>query len=222
MPDLDRQPQGLGQRPALIVVDVIRGFTDPECPLGSEVDEVVRSIHQLLTAFRGAELPVFFSTVVYRDENQARVFRDRLPALNVLTPDSRWVEVDPRLDPQPTEHIIEKQGVSAFFGTGLNNLLREQSVDSLVVAGLTTSGCVRATAVDGLQYDYRVVVPREATGDRNRDAHSANLFDLNAKYADVVALQDVLEYISHLSEGPEGNAGLQGIFASLYIQSVVI
>ncbi len=215
MRDLDRQEQGLGQRPALIVVDVIRGFTDPECPLGYEADAVVDYIGQLLIAFRGAKLPIFFSTVVYNDENQARVFRDRLPALNVLTPDSQWIEIDPRLEPQPSEPIIQKQWASAFFGTSLIGKLIEQSVDSLVVVGLTTSGCVRATVVDGLQYDYRIVVPGEATGDRNPDAHSANLFDINAKYADVVGVQDVLDHIRHLSEHPEGNASPEGIFASL-------
>ena len=206
MPDLDRQSLGLGQRPALIAVDVIRGFTDPECPLGSEADDVVTSIQQLLVAFRSAALPVFFTTVVYNDENQASVFRDRLPALNVLQPGSQWIEVDPRLDPQPQEQLIEKQWVSAFFGTGLIKSLVEQTVDSLVIAGLTTSGCVRATVVDGLQYNYRVVVPREATGDRNQDAHLANLFDLNAKYADVVDLQDVIDCISHLAKEQEGSS----------------
>jgi nicotinamidase-related amidase len=215
VPDLDRQSLGLGQRPALIVVDVIRGFTDPECPLGSQADDVVTAIRQLLTAFRNVELPVFFTTVVYGDKQQARVFRDRLPALNVLEPGSKWVEIDPRLAAKATEQVIEKQWASAFFSTGLIQKLVAESVDSLVVSGLTTSGCVRATVVDGLQYDYRVVVPREATGDRNPDAHSANLFDINAKYADVVALQDVLNYIENLPNDGQGDSGQQGIIASL-------
>ena len=215
MPDLDRQSLGLGQRPALIVVDVIRGFTDPECPLGSQADDVVTAIRQLLTVFRNAELPIFFTTVVYGDEQQARVFRDRLPALNVLEPGSKWVEIDPRLAAKATEPVIEKQWASAFFGTGLIQKLVGKSVDSLVISGLTTSGCVRATVVDGLQYDYRIVVPREATGDRNTDAHSANLFDINAKYADVVALQDVLNYIENLPDDGQGDSGQQGIIANL-------
>jgi nicotinamidase-related amidase len=203
VPDLDRQSLGLGQRPALIVVDVIRGFTDPECPLGSQADAVVESIRQLADEFRVAVLPIFFTTVIYHDENQARVFRERLPALNVLQPDSPWVEIDPRLGRRPDEQVIEKQWASAFFATPLNELLIQQSVDSLVVCGLTTSGCVRATAVDGLQNDFRVVIPREATGDRNQQAHESNLFDLNAKYADVVALEDVLAHIRKLADSNE-------------------
>lgn len=195
MTDLARRAQGLGRKPALLLVDMINGFTDPSSPLGARVDNVVEANRKLLAKFRAKRLPVFFTTVVYRDGNQARVFRDRLPALDVLTPDSVWVQIDSRLAPQSNEPVIEKRWASGFFKTGLDKLLREQGVDSLVVTGLTTSGCVRATAVDGLQYDYRVVIPREAVGDRNAQAHTANLFDLNAKYADVLDLTEVLRAI---------------------------
>ena len=195
MPDLERASQGLGQHPALVLVDIIRGFTDPDCPLGSEADDVVEANRKLLAAFRSKGLPVFFTTVVYHNKQQARVFRDRVPALDLLKPDSQWIEVDPRLEPLAGERIVEKQWASGFFKTDLDESLRELGVDSLVVTGLTTSGCVRATAVDGLQYDYRVVIPAEAVGDRNAEAHQANLFDLNAKYADVLDLEAVLNYI---------------------------
>ncbi len=198
MPDLARHSQGLGRKPALLLVDLIKGFTDPACPLGAEAEAVVEANRTLLAAFRAKQLPVFFTTVVYRDGSQARVFRDRLPALDVLTPDSTWVRVHERLAPLPGEHVIEKQWASGFFKTGLDALLREQGVDSLVVTGLTTSGCVRATVVDGLQCDYPVVVPRQAVGDRNPEAHAANLFDLNAKYADVLDLTEVLSQIQNL------------------------
>ena len=139
-----------------------------------------------------------FTTVVYHNENQARVFRDRVPALNLLQPGTHWVAVDPRLEPRDGEPVIEKQWASGFFKTSLDEYLRGQGVDSLVVTGLTTSGCVRATAVDGLQYDYKVVVPAEAVGDRNTEAHRANLFDLNAKYADVLNLGGVLAMVRAL------------------------
>lgn len=198
MGDLDRHSLGLGPRPALVLVDVIEGFTNPGCPLGSEADAVVGACARLLEAFRDRALPVFFTTVVYRDPERARVFRARLPALEVLSPDSDWVRVDPRVAPREEEPVIEKQWASGFFATPLGKLLAEAGADSLVVAGLTTSGCVRATAVDGLQHDYPVVVPRQAVGDRNPQAHEANLFDLNAKYADVLDLQEVLRQIEAL------------------------
>ncbi len=192
MPDLERLSLQLGQRPALIIVDVIEGFTNPDCPLGAESDRVVEAIRRLLEAFRERHLPIFFTTVIYRDDRQARVFRDRLPALEVLKPGSNWVRVDHRIEPADDEPLIEKRWASSFFDTDLAGRLADAGADSLVVTGLTTSGCVRATAVDGLQHDYRVVVPREAVGDRNPQAHEANLFDLHAKYADVVSLQEVL------------------------------
>ncbi len=198
MSDLDRQGQGLGMRPALVLVDMICGFTDPACPLGSPADQVVAACSQLLQAFRQRGLPVFFTTVIYRDDNQARVFRNRLPALDVLTPESAWVKVDPRLAPQEGEPVIEKQWASGFFATNLAERLQTAGADSLVVAGLTTSGCVRATVVDGLQHNYRVVVPRQATGDRNPAAHEANLFDLNAKYADVTDVEEVLTHLASM------------------------
>jgi maleamate amidohydrolase len=194
--DLERMSLGLGQRPALVLVDMINGFTDPACPLGTACPEVVAANRTLLELFRKKELPVFFTAVVYHDDTQARVFRGRIDALNVLQPDSHWVQIDPELEPLESECVIEKQWASGFFGTDLDKRLREAGADSLVVTGLTTSGCVRATVVDGLQSDYPVVVPREAVGDRNPKAHEANLFDMNAKYADVMDLDEVLAMLA--------------------------
>ena len=189
---LDRVSGGLGSKPALIVVDVVRGFTDPSCPLGSEADEVVDANVRLMNAFHDTNLPVVLTTVIYRDDQQASVFRARIPALNLLTPESEWVLFDSRLPVAPGDLQLEKRHASSFHGTELDEWLRNQEVDSVVVTGLTTSGCVRATAVDGVQNNYRVVVPREACGDRDEQAHEANLYDLNAKYADVLSLEDTL------------------------------
>ena len=194
---LDRVSGGLGSKPALIVVDVVRGFTDPSCPLGSEADEVVDANVRLMNAFHDANLPVVLTTVIYRDDQQASVFRARIPALNLLTPESEWVLFDSRLPVAPGDLQLEKRHASSFHGTELDEWLRGQNVDSVVVTGLTTSGCVRATAVDGLQNNYRVVVPREACGDRDEQAHEANLYDLNAKYADVLSLEDTLALLPH-------------------------
>jgi nicotinamidase-related amidase len=190
--DLARRARALGTRPALILVDMINGFTDPASPLGSEASPVVAACARLLEGFRARRWPVFYTTVVYDDARQARVFRDRLPALDVLQRGAAAAEVDGRLARRPDETLIEKQYASAFFHTDLAQRLADAGADSLVVTGLTTSGCVRATAVDGLQHDYVVWVPREAVGDRNAAAHEANLHDLHAKYAEVVDLDAVL------------------------------
>ena len=194
--NLQQNPLGLTSRPALLLVDMINGFTDPACALGTACPEVVAANVQLLEAFRALGLPVFFTTVVYHSEQQAKVFRRKVPALNLLQPDSHWVKVDSALEPLEGEPVIEKQWASAFFATDLDQQLSALGVDSIVVTGLTTSGWVRASAVDGLQNDYQVVVAEEAVGDRNPKAHRANLFDLNAKYADVLPVAQVLSQLT--------------------------
>ena len=201
--DLARRQLGLGARPALILVDLINAFTNPACPLGSENNAVVNASADVLARFRHLGLPVFFTTVAYSEDRQATVFRRRIAALNLLRPGSEWVRVDASLSPRANEPVIEKHWASAFFGTDLQARLTAAGADSLVVCGLTTSGCVRATAVDGLQHDYRVVVPREAVGDRNAAAHKANLFDLDAKYADVVSVDELFDLLANPTPLPQ-------------------
>ena len=189
---------GLGERPALLVVDLNVGFTDPESPLVCDLDECVAATRRLLEAFRRAGLPVVFTTVAYDDAGKeaAQVFIEKVPALLTLEAGSRWTQIDPRLAPQPEEPVLTKLFASAFFGTPVAEILAERGCDSVVVTGASTSGCVRATAVDALQHGYRVVVPREAVGDRNASAHEANLYDIDAKYGDVVSVDEVLERLA--------------------------
>ena len=167
MRNLEQNPIGLGPKPALIVVDMINGFTDPDCPLGTYLPDVVSANVKLLGVFRELGLPIFFTTVVYHSDQQASVFRRKVPALNVLQAGSRWVALDPAMGRRDNEPLIEKQWASAFYKTDLDDRLKELAVDSLVMTGLTTSGCVRASAVDGLQNNYQVVIARDAVGDRN-------------------------------------------------------
>ena len=183
---------GAGRRPALLIVDVIGGFTDPDCPLGMPADAVVAAIERLRAAFRARGFPVFYTRVAYDSDAQASIFRRHIPALNLLKAGEPLAEIDPRLTPGPGETVVTKHYASAFFDTDLRARLREQGVDTLYVTGLTTSGCVRASAVDGLQCNLRVIVPREAVGDWDAAAHEANLRDLARKYADVVALEEAL------------------------------
>lgn len=185
----------LGLRPALIVVDLSNGFSDPASPLGGNFDNQISKINNLLTTFRAKNLPVYFTSVVYHDESTASVFRRRLPDLNILKACSNWVKINDKLDVKPDEKIIEKQWPSAFFKTRLVEELEKDSVDSIVVVGLTTSGCVRATVVDGLQHNYPVFVVPEACGDRNVSAHHASLHDMHAKYAVVIPVKDLCAQI---------------------------
>ena len=192
---------GFGARPALIVVDVNVGFTDPASPLVCDLDDVVAAIARLLDEARRADLPVVYTTVSYDDAGKATAaaFIDKIPALLTLEAGSRWTEIDPRIAPEPGEPVLVKLFASAFFGTALSSLLAARGCDSLIVTGASTSGCVRATVVDAIQHGYRPAVPREAVGDRNQAAHDANLYDIDAKYGDVVSLDECLSALENLA-----------------------
>jgi maleamate amidohydrolase len=191
---------GFGANPALLVIDLNVGFTDLESPLVCDLDDVVDAIRRLLDQSRLAGIPIVFTTVAFDAAAQAaaRVFVEKVPALLVLEPGTRWVEIDSRIAPWPDEPVIVKCFASAFFGTPLASILASHGCDSVIVTGASTSGCVRATAVDALQHGYRVAIPREAVGDRNPDAHEANLYDLDTKYADVVSLDETLGHLEEL------------------------
>jgi maleamate amidohydrolase len=192
---------GLGRRPALIVVDVNRGFTDPASPLVCDLDDIVAAIRRVLDEARAAGIPVVFTTVSYREEDKqtAAAFIEKIPALLTLEAGSRWVEIDPRIAPRDGEPVLNKLFASAFFGTALSSFLTANGSDSLIVTGASTSGCVRATVVDAIQHGYRPIVPREAVGDRNPDAHAANLYDIETKYGDVVSVDDLIVQMEELA-----------------------
>jgi nicotinamidase-related amidase len=201
---------GLGERPALVVVDVSVGFTDPASPLVCDLDGVVETIQELLREFRAAGFPIVYTTVAFDEaaRQAASVFIEKVPALLTLEAGSRWVEIDPRIAPLADEAVLEKCFASAFFGTALASILASHACDSVVVTGASTSGCVRATAVDALQHGYRVVVPREAVGDRNPDAHEANLYDIDTKYGDVVSISEVLAHLGDAAAGARSRPAL--------------
>jgi nicotinamidase-related amidase len=177
-------------RPALVVVDLVNGFTDPESPLYCDAEEAVAATARLLDAAREAGAPVAFTTVEYDEAGAqvARAFIAKVPALRTLAPGTRWPVVDPRIAPRAGEPVLVKLFASAFFGTPLQAMLASAGADTVVVTGASTSGCVRATVVDALQHGYRVVVPREGVADRQRGPHEAALFDIDAKYGDVVGV----------------------------------
>jgi nicotinamidase-related amidase len=183
---LKSHPTGIGNSPALVVVDMCRGFIDPSSPLGFECDELIEANIRLVSKFREKNLPVIFTTTLYRDEFEASVFRSRLPDLNILKPGSEEISFLETLSPNKDEKLIEKKFASAFFETSLANHLNQIQVDSVIVSGVTTSGCVRATALDSLQNNFLTIVAEDCVGDRDLNAHQANLFDLQAKYADVI------------------------------------
>ncbi len=186
-----------GERPGVLVIDLSCGFTDPECPLGSDLTPQVEQTRRLLDAARAKGHPVVFTTIGFEPHGKdGGLWLQKAPSLATLELGGRWVEIDPRLERRDDEVVIMKKGASGFFGTNLASVLVSQHVDTVVLCGATTSGCVRATAIDLLQYGWPTLVPRECVGDRAQAPHEANLFDIQAKYADVVSVEDALEYLA--------------------------
>jgi maleamate amidohydrolase len=190
----------LGTRPAVLVVDFSRGFTDPESTLGSDLTREVEATNRVLTVAREREIPVIFTTIGFEPNlKDASLWLEKLPALEELIIGSKWVEIDPRLERREDETVVLKKGPSAFFGTNLPSILVSQGVDTVVLCGATTSGCIRATAIDLLQYGYPTLVPGECVGDRAEEPHGANLVDIQAKYADVVSVEEALSYLEGIA-----------------------
>jgi maleamate amidohydrolase len=187
---------GFGHRPAVLVVDFIRAYTTPGAPLFAlGVVEAVSESASLLAAARAAGAPVIYTRVIYNKHGlDGGLFVQKVPVLRGMVEGEPLAEIVPELPPQPQDVVIAKQYASAFFGTSLAAMLTAMRIDTAIIIGCSTSGCVRATAVDAMQYGFRPVVPRECVGDRHAAPHEANLFDINSKYGDVVSKQDVLNY----------------------------
>ena len=188
---------GFGERPALIVIDMVKAFTNPAMMLGANLDAELAAINPLLGVAHERGIPVIFSTVMYQDADlrDAGIWGLKMKGVGTLKAGTDGVEVDPRLDFRPGDSLLVKKYASCFFGTDLTPRLMSRGVDTLILTGCTTSGCVRATAVDAVQNGVRPMVVREAVGDRSKAAHEQSLFDLNAKYADVVSLDETLQYM---------------------------
>jgi nicotinamidase-related amidase len=199
---------GYGTRPAVLVIDMTRALCDPSFKVGCDQTAAIEAIARLLDAARAAAIPVYYTTVAYLpDGRDGGVFVRKIPALIELQlTDRAATEIEPRIAPVEGEVVIEKKYPSAFFGTSLGSMLVSLGVDTLVLTGCSTSGCIRATAIDAVSHGYRVIVPVEAVSDRAPGPHYANLFDINAKYGDVVPLAEVLDHFSGASVDASGRS----------------
>ncbi|MDT7703000.1 MAG: maleamate amidohydrolase [Pseudonocardiales bacterium] len=188
---------GFGSDPAILVVDLIRGFTDQRSPLAGALETQLKATNELLELARSADVPVIFSTVAYDpDLQEAGLWIRKIPSNSWLVEGSEWVEVDPRLNRRPNEMLLVKKYASCFFGTDLASRLLSRRVDTLLITGCTTSGCVRASAVDACSYGFHTIVVEDAVGDRAELPHLASLFDIDSKYGDVVGLAEAANYLA--------------------------
>jgi maleamate amidohydrolase len=188
---------GVGRRPAVIVIDFIRAYTEPGSPLYAKaVVDAVAQTKPLLDVGRERRIPIVYTRVLYhKDGLDGGLFVRKVPVLRRLVEGEPLADIVPELPPAASDVVIVKQYASAFFGTSLAGLLTAAGVDTLVITGCSTSGCVRATAVDTIQYGFRPIVVRECVADRRPEPHEANLFDIQAKYGDVLPLKQVMAYL---------------------------
>lgn len=185
-----------GEKPALLIIDVVTAYLDPASPLYAGVEDALAANIRLIAAARAVAVPVVFTKVVYgADGADGGLFYRKVPALKAYLQGSPLGAFPAGIDPRPDEIVVIKQYASAFFGTSLASSLRAMAVDTVVLGGFSTSGCVRASALDALQHGFAPYVVREACGDRDKRPHDANLFDLQQKYAEVVSEKDALSLI---------------------------
>ena len=185
-------PSGFGGAPALLIVDFVNGFNDPALFGGGNIAQAIEKTKTLLAAARQAGIPVAFTRIVYADDgSDASVFTRKMPGLLALTETSPAAQIVDALSPSAGEYIIRKTQPSAFFGTGLVGWLAQKRVDTVLVTGCTTSGCVRASVIDSMSHNFRTVVVTDCVGDRAIAPHDANLFDMGQKYADLMTGDEV-------------------------------
>jgi maleamate amidohydrolase len=196
------QETGFGRSPALLVVDFVNGFVDPDVLGGGNIAEAVEGTRPLLDAFRKANLPVVFTRIVYAEDGaDAGLWCQKVPRLRELTETAVASQIVGTVGPRAGEIVVRKTQASAFFGTHLGAILTFKGVDTVVVAGCTTSGCVRATVVDAMSLNFRSVVVTDCVGDRALEPHKANLFDMGQKYADLLTADQVIEAVPALRQG---------------------
>ena len=187
---------GFGESPALILVDFVQAYFDENCPLYADVDDALASALRIRDVARQAGLPVVYTNVVYEEGGaDGGVFYQKAPVLENFVAGNPMGAWAPGIAPADDEIVISKQYPSAFFGTTLADKLTGIGADTLVITGLTTSGCVRATCVDAMCHGFIPIVVADACGDRHESPHKANLFDMNAKYGDVVDEAAVVDYL---------------------------
>lgn len=190
-----------GERPAVLVIDLQYAFTDPAFSMGGAplVERAVESTARVLAAARRAGVPVFQAVVAWREDGaDIGLWPLKLPGLREVTLGSRWAQVDARVW-DDSDVLLVKKWPSFFHGTPLLSLLTAAERDTVVVTGCTTSGCVRATAVDAFSYGYRTLVPEDCVGDQGRDAHEANLRDVHRRYAEVTSAGEVIAYLERVA-----------------------
>ncbi len=195
---------GFGKSPALLVIDFLKAYTIEGAPLYAPgVVDAVAQAPELIQAARDAGIPVIHTRILYLAENCADggMWVKKSPVMKAMVEGNIFAEFCDEVEPAKGELVIVKQYASAFFGTSLASQLHAQGIDTVIMAGCSTSGCIRASAVDAVQYGFRPIVVRDCVGDRHPDPHNANLFDIDSKYGDVVSKEEAIAEIAKAKSG---------------------
>ncbi len=189
---------GFGNNPALLIIDFVEGFCDPDQYGGGNILPAVARTKVLLQAARKRKLPIAYTRIVYApDGSDTGSFCRKVPGLDKFTEDSPAGQIHSELTPKDGEYVIRKTQPSAFFSTGFAAWLVSKGVDTVIVTGATTSGCVRASVVDSMSYNFRTIVAQDCVGDRAMGPHEANLFDMGQKYADLYSCDEIITHLEN-------------------------
>jgi len=191
---------GMGENPALLIVDFQKAFTDPDSPMGGSesIKKAVIRTSEILPKIRKLNIPIIHTLVAYRyDKKDMGLWEKKVSKLSEVIIGTKWAELDDKVINEKDEIVITKKMPSAFFNTNLINILINKRIDTLLIGGCTTSGCVRATVIDSFSFGFKPIVLEDCVGDQGIEPHEANLFDINNRYGDIILSKNI---VSHLEE----------------------
>jgi maleamate amidohydrolase len=190
---------GIGERPTLVIVDFQKAFTSKSSPLGGSelITSAVNNTKELISLARKKDIQIIHTVVGYReDQKDMGLWPQKVPTLSNVISGSEWVEIDEELEVKEEDIVLVKKMPSAFFNTDLINILIKNRIDTLIIAGCTTSGCIRATVIDSFSYGFRTIVAKECVGDQAIEPHNANLFDIGNRYGDILSNNEIINSLS--------------------------
>lgn len=189
---------GIGDKVAVLVVDFQKAFTCNSSPIGGNplILSALQCTSELISIVRNRDIPIIYTVVAY-DENKMDIglWPKKVPILSQILIGSKWAELDESLEVKKADTVIVKKMPSAFFNTNLTNILIRNQIDTIIITGCTTSGCIRATAIDSFSYGFRTIIAKDCVGDQNLESHSANLFDIHNRYGDILTNDEIKQAI---------------------------
>lgn len=192
---------GFGEKSALLIRDFTAAFFEPHSLFSVQVEDQVPMVKKLIEAAKESKIPVVFSKTIYKPEvKSSKLWCKKFPSLEILKEGSPWVSSLPEIEEYEFDLVNQTPYITDFHKSPVTDFLKEREIDTLILAGVTTSGSIRATAVEGLQRGYKVIIAKEAVGDRNNSLHTSTLFDLNARYADVVSVNEIITYYNSIKK----------------------